>query len=148
MQAKIKVEGMSQLLNRLSRISESAAKKARDITEIKAQEITASAKRNARNLGVLDNGNLVQGIHYKDDSGRNIKYDIIAREPYSAYHEFGTGRLVEIPDGWGELAAQFKGKGVRDVNIAARPFLYPAFKDGVKTYLKDLKFAIKQELNG
>ena len=66
---------------------------------------------------------------------------------YSAYHEFGTGRLVSIPDGWEEMAAQFKGKGIREVNIMPRPFMRPAFIEGSKNYKKDLDKALKDLTN-
>ena len=51
--------------------------------------------------------------------------------PYAPYVEFGTGGLVEIPQGFEELAAKFKGRGVKKVNLPARPFLIPAaLKEG------------------
>lgn len=49
---------------------------------------------------------------------------------YAAYIEFGTGDLVEIPEGAEEVAALYKGKGIRKVNIKAVSFLnYAAVKN-------------------
>jgi hypothetical protein len=42
---------------------------------------------------------------------------------YAPYIEFGTGDLVEIPEGTGDVAAQYKGKGIRKINIKGDSFL-------------------------
>ncbi len=46
---------------------------------------------------------------------------------YAPYIEFGTGTLVDIPEGLEQYAEQFEGQGIRQVNLPARPFLFPAF---------------------
>ena len=63
--------------------------------------------------------------------------------PYSAYMEFGTGSKVKINEDWGEMAARFKGKGIREVNLQPRPFMYPAFVIGRKNYNKELREEFK-----
>lgn len=50
---------------------------------------------------------------------------------YAPYIEFGTGGLVDVPEGLESYAMQFKGKGIKQVNLQARPFLFPAFRKGV-----------------
>lgn len=67
------------------------------------------------------------------DDGYTAK--ISAASGYGAYLEFGTGTNVDIPVGYEDLAMQFKGKGVRQINLPARPYLIPA---AVKHY--DLLF--------
>lgn len=47
---------------------------------------------------------------------------------YAPYIEFGTGTLVNVPSGLEDYAIQFKGKGVKQVNLPARPFLIPAWE--------------------
>jgi hypothetical protein len=42
---------------------------------------------------------------------------------YAPYIEFGTGDLVEIPEGTEDVAAQYRGKGIRKVNIKGDSFL-------------------------
>jgi hypothetical protein len=42
---------------------------------------------------------------------------------YAPYIEFGTGDLVEISEGTEDVAALFKGKGIRKVNIKGDSFL-------------------------
>ena len=51
---------------------------------------------------------------------------------YAPYVEFGTGGMVVVPSGWESFAMQFKGAGIRTVNLPARPFLLPAFEKGVR----------------
>jgi hypothetical protein len=45
---------------------------------------------------------------------------------YAAYVEFGTGTTVDVPAGLEDFAIQFKGAGIKQVNLQARPFFYPA----------------------
>ena len=45
---------------------------------------------------------------------------------YSPYVEFGTGTRVKVPSELSGFAAQYKGSGIREVNLPARPFFYPA----------------------
>jgi phage gpG-like protein len=44
---------------------------------------------------------------------------------YAAYVEFGTGTRVKVPSELSDFAAQFKGDGIKEVNLPARPFFYP-----------------------
>ena len=57
--------------------------------------------------------------------------------------EFGTGGKVKVPAELKDIAIQFKGKGIREVNIQPRPFLYPAFVKHRKILIKDLKDYLK-----
>lgn len=53
---------------------------------------------------------------------------VFVRAGYAPYVEFGTGGLVNVPRGLEEYAMQFKGRGIKQVNLPARPFMYPAFR--------------------
>lgn len=44
---------------------------------------------------------------------------------YAPYVEFGTGTRVKVPSELNAFAAQFKGDGIKEVNLPARPFFYP-----------------------
>jgi HK97 gp10 family phage protein len=63
---------------------------------------------------------------------------------YAPYVEFGTGGLVDI-SGWEDFAAQFKGKGKRQVNRRAQPFLRPAFDESKNKLIKELNRIIKSK---
>ena len=45
---------------------------------------------------------------------------------YSPYVEFGTGTRVKVPSELSAFASQYKGDGIKEVNLPARPFFYPA----------------------
>lgn len=66
-----------------------------------------------------------------------------AGSSYAPYQEFGTGGLVSIPAELTEEAAQFKGKGIRKVNMRAQPFFFaPAFEEWPK-FVKRVKDMLK-----
>ncbi len=98
----------------------------------------------AHNKAPVDTGRLKGSISMK--KVQPYEYQLIAQTKYAAYHEFGTGANYSIPEykEWQELAAQFKGKGIKKVNIMPRPFMRPAiltywpkFKEQVIKILKD-----------
>lgn len=64
---------------------------------------------------------------------------------YAPYLEFGTGGLVDVPEGLEDYAMKFKGAGIKQVNITPRPFLTPAFRKHTAIMLEELK---KLDLNG
>lgn len=63
---------------------------------------------------------------------------------YAPYIEFGTGGLVDVPEGLEDYAMKFKGEGIKQVNMRPQPFLYPAFK---KNGLKMLE-RLEKKING
>ena len=124
---------LSKVFKSLRKFGKEAEEIIKDTTLAIASEIEADAKR----LAPVDMGFLRNQIH--TDEVNEYNYEIVARAKYSAYLEFGTGGLVNVPEELKELAIKFKGKGVRQVNIMPQPFLYPAFVKGRKQYLKDLQ---------
>jgi hypothetical protein len=58
---------------------------------------------------------------------------------YAPYIEFGTGDLVEIPEGAESVAIQFKGKGIRKVNIKGDSFLNYAAVDQQKKLIERIE---------
>lgn len=58
---------------------------------------------------------------------RGMTGDVIVPVYYAPYPEYGTGAKVNVPSELTEYAKQFKGKGIRQVNIDPRPYLYPHF---------------------
>lgn len=69
--------------------------------------------------------------------------EVSARTDYAAYVEFGTGTLVNVPKGLEDYAMQFKGKGVKQVNLPARPFLFPAFYKAVAELPTEIEKQLK-----
>ena len=62
---------------------------------------------------------------------------------YAPYIEFGTGGSVLVPNGWEDVAIEFKGKGIRTINLPARPFLIPAFIKHSRLFEKRIEAQLK-----
>lgn len=67
-----------------------------------------------------------------DQLGATVGYNA----HYAPYKEFGTGDyartyLAANPD-LSQFASQFRGRGIRKVNLKAKPFFFPAFRIGTK----------------
>ena len=107
-------------------------------------EIVRLAKRSAP----VDNGALKQSISAQR-SGKSI--NVVAAAHYAPYVEFGTGGRVDLTDMTQlgippSYAAQFKGKGIRDINLPARPFFFSSARIGFKNLLNRLNGEIKKAI--
>ena len=77
--------------------------------------------------------------------------EVIAGAHYAPYVEFGTGGSVDLNDMLelgipASYAAQFKGKGIRDVNLPARPFFFSSGRIGFKNLLNRLNGEIQKAI--
>lgn len=125
-------KNLNKVLKSLRKFGEEAERLIEDTTVSNASEIEADAKR----LAPVDKGFLRNQIFTREVN--KLNYEVVAGAPYSAYMEFGTGGLVSVPDELREIAIQYKGKGVRQINLAPQPFLYPAWVKGRNQYVDDL----------
>ena len=144
MKTTIKLKGSEALFKKFKAYGEQGEKDFADITRNAAEDIRARALIKVPR----DTGELSNNIFY--DKVNRFVYKIFVnlnRAPYAPFVEFGTGTEVDIPKGWERLAATFKGKGIKKINLPARPYLYPAFRDGSTQYLRDLKSVLKQLSN-
>ena len=77
-------------------------------------------------------------------SGKTVS--VVVNKKYAPYIEFGTGSTVSlddmlqlgIPSGY---AMQFKGKGIREVNLPARPFLFSSARKELRSVTGSLTLA-------
>ncbi|WP_128545067.1 HK97-gp10 family putative phage morphogenesis protein [Larkinella soli] len=129
----MKVRGLKELERDLARLARQVPEVAEAEVEATGRLIEARAKANAP----VDTGKLRQSITYEATSGgKGAK--VTANAPYAPYIEFGTGGRVDVPDGWGDLAAAFRGRGIRSVNLPARPFLIPAYSAETRALMERL----------
>ena len=92
--------------------------------------IALQSARRAKRAAPKDKGELQKGIRGEKQGKQAV---VMSAAKYSPYVEFGTGRMVDlddmqqlgIPDSY---AAQFKGKGIREVNLPARPFFFNSIR--------------------
>lgn len=96
-------------------------------------DIEAAATRKAP----VDTGKLRQGFFI--DTSKKLNKSVGNSKEYAAYVEFGTGALVNVPKGLEEYAMKFKGKGIRKVNLPARPFLFNSQRELLPKFLKRIK---------
>lgn len=83
---------------------------------------------------------LVAGSQLKNSIKPEVKDNgltavLVATASYAAYQEFGTGGRVSIPKGMEELARQFKGRGIKNINLAPQPFMFPAWDKERKQFV-------------
>jgi phage gpG-like protein len=132
----------------------SLKKKIQQLGQLAAQELsnqlayTAAFAVQGMKVDVKkDTGNLMQSIFF-ERVGKN-RVSIFAKAPYAPYVEFGTGRKVDLSHlkalGFNDsYAAQFKGKGVKDVVLPARPFFFTNVKKELNKLEIRLDNKIKQ----
>lgn len=118
----MKISGLQDTLKALSKFE------ADGVEAVKAN-IEASGyimQNEAMQRVPVDLGQLKNSIRLEfKDNGLTVV--MVATAPYAAYQEFGTGGRVSIPKGMEELARQFKGRGLRNINLAPQPFMFPAW---------------------
>jgi HK97 gp10 family phage protein len=112
-----------------------------------AIKIESDAKQNVvrvtGKLGYKVTGDLATSImpNYFDN-GKSVR--VGTAKHYAPYVEFGTGALVEVPEGLEDFAMQFKGAGIKEVNLPARPFLMPAFEKNIEPFIERLEKMIQE----
>jgi phage gpG-like protein len=132
----------------------SLKKKIQQLGQLAAQELsnelayTAAFAVQGMKVDVKkDTGNLMQSIFF-ERVGKN-RVSIFAKAPYAPYVEFGTGRKVDLSHlkvlGFNDsYAAQFKGKGIKEVVLPARPFFFTNIKKELNKLEVRLDNKIKQ----
>ena len=148
MNVKIKINqnDLLKLKNKLDKMRAFESKTLSNELGKTGLEIVRLAKREVK----YDNGDLRKSI--SAETNKTTKSVVIqALAHYAPYVEFGTGGMVDLTD-MTELgipesyAAQFKGKGIREVNLPARPFFFSSARIGFKNLLNRLNGEIKKAI--
>lgn len=103
------------------------AKMSREITpKIQGvlQQAVRQTSKDAKSFAVVDQSGMKNSIR---PFNKGLEGEIIVGVGYGPYVEFGTGSKVQVPAELRDYAMQFKGAGIKEVNLRARPYLYPAF---------------------
>ena len=137
----IELEGLQETLKKLQKTGGDIAK------EVEA-ELGASvedARKQAVTACPYDTGLLRASISgYKV---ADLSYELVAQKDYAAYVEFGTGTLVDVPRGLEQYALQFKGKGKKQVNLPARPYLFPAVRNVIPKIIQRITNILREKRN-
>tara|TARA_R110000744_G_scaffold299653_1_gene409042 strand:+ start:227 stop:658 length:432 start_codon:yes stop_codon:yes gene_type:complete len=142
---KINSSDLAQLKKKLNNLRAFDKKTLSNELGRAAMDIARLAKQNAP----VDKGTLKQSIK-SERKGKTV--EVIAGAHYAPYVEFGTGGMVDLDDMLqlgipASYAAQFKGKGIKEVNLPARPFFFSSARIGFKTLLNRLKGELNNAIN-
>ncbi len=142
---KINSSDLAQLKKKLNNLRAFDKKTLSNELGRAAMDIARLAKQNAP----VDKGTLKQSIK-SESKGKTV--EVIAGAHYAPYVEFGTGGMVDLDDMLqlgipASYAAQFKGKGIKEVNLPARPFFFSSARIGFKTLLIRLKGELNNAIN-
>lgn len=132
---------IGKLLSQIDSFGDDSKRLAVAVTNMTADSIVTNAKQKAP----VDLGQLRQSIGNTKATIQINRSLIFANTPYAAYVEFGTGGKVSIPKGFEQLAAQFRGKGIRQVNLRPQPYLIPSYLLGVNEYGEKLQKVLEKE---
>ena len=139
----VKIKGLQRQLNRVAKLQDGGETQERvmDAVEAGVFEMNEIAVQLIQSQNIHDEGTLLrsQSVVPYNQNG----WSMINNASYAPYHEFGTGGMVEIPQGWETIAAQFKGEGKKVINIRPRPFFVPAFIKGGAKIVDEVRQIIK-----
>lgn len=138
MTSRFEIFGLNAVLGQFDELSKELEKEIGEAVQETTLEIAYDAKRDA----AVDLGTLQQSINAGYNASK-LEGTVNVNAPHGPYIEFGTGGLVDIPEGFEEMASQFKGSGKRQINLPARPFLIPAAYVGIKNLETKLLRIIK-----
>ena len=137
----MQLKGINSVISDIRKYGKEAEKDIAGVTELVARNIEKNAKGNVvANLGKL--GQSIQAEKVNDYNWNISAGGVLA--PYAPFVEFGTGGLVNVPTELKEIAVKFKGKGIKQVNLRARPYLYPALLKGRIEYIDKLKKVLEK----
>ena len=111
------------------------------VIDIHKKQVTRSPQGVGVDFGVLRAGNTF-------DNSKPLNKVLENKVKYAPYQEFGTGAYVFIGETWMNpellaIAANFKGKGIKKVNIMPRPFFYNSFYEEVPKLIKAIEEVLK-----
>lgn len=130
----IYIDGLSDLLNKLKDLPKEIQDKVDGEMTAFAFELNAEQAQ----LCPVDTGNLRRELRVV--TNKVLNKEVYTNVEYAPYIEFGTGNLVDIQsEELNDIAAQFKGKGIRQINRNPQPFFFPPFFSKKEAFLKKLK---------
>lgn len=144
----MEVKGANEFIARLKNIKKDSYKKVGAIVEATARQIELDAVQAAPKIYKYGTGgshatnNEIVGNISSIKTGQ-LEAEVIVNSKMAAYAEFGTGAYVDVPKGWEDIAWSYyvNGRGV----MLPQPYLYPAWRKGIKQFKKDLEKYVNEE---
>lgn len=146
MAIKITFKGIEGLISDIRKYPERVANDIQDEIQDWAKRTTEAAKRDVpKDTRALENS--IRYVLGKDKLTWIVKAGGINGVNYAPYVEFGTGALVDKnflqEFGLVQYAQQFKGKGIREVNLPARSYLYRNARTEFEKTVQNIKQIIR-----
>jgi HK97 gp10 family phage protein len=128
----VKLKGNKALLNKLKAVGQVG----KDLIEEEVFSSLHEIRNEAVSRVPVDTGILKNSIVVQNEK---LSGKVVVNAKYAPYVEFGTGTRVDIPEGLKDYAIKFKGKGIKEVNLPAQPFLFPAWFRETKELMINLE---------
>ena len=110
-------------------------------TKVKCQNVvvkhTLNLEKRSKGSSPVDMGRLRGSIHHLF-TGDKLGGMVYVGVKYAPYQEFGTGNKVMVLPGYEAYAMQFKGKGIRKVNVRPRMYFFRHFEMIKREMISDL----------
>ncbi len=130
----VKVEGLDKLLRSLDKQRDEV----KFLVSAELRDSASAMEEGAALAAPVDHGFLKAGITSKEEN--DLSFVVNSAAEYSAYVEFGTLSSVKIPPGLEDVAAQFKGAGIRHgKGMRPRSFFFPQLDKERPKLIKKLK---------
>lgn len=123
----LSIEFNKQSLNAFYKYLKNLEDDVADYVRAEVEDSMLAIESEAANKVAVDTGalkNSIQSMPIKI-SKNQITGGVEVGATYAPYVEFGTGTRVKVPSELSDFAAQYKGDGIKEVNLPARPFFYP-----------------------
>lgn len=116
---KLSIKGNQAVIKGIRAYEKRSIERTKEELKGWADKTEADAKRDVP----VDTGELQSSIHSTPEK-EGLVQTVGTNVEYSPYVEFGTGTEVDVPSGLEDYAIQFKGAGIKEVNLPARPYLF------------------------
>jgi HK97 gp10 family phage protein len=123
----LSIEFNKQSLNAFYKYLKNLEDDVADYVRAEVEDSMLAIESEAANKVRVDTGalkNSIQSTPIKV-SKNQITGGVEVGAAYAPYVEFGTGTRVKVPSELSDFADEFKGDGIKEVNLPARPFFYP-----------------------
>lgn len=130
----VRVFGVGQTKGKIRQYKDALTKALQQETKNRLQQIRTDAQRDSP----VDTGENRREIAV-DLAADQLSGTVTANAPHAPFLEFGTGSGVQVPEGFEEVAMEFKGEGKRTVNRPAKPFLIPNYLKALPVYRENIR---------
>jgi HK97 gp10 family phage protein len=123
----LSIEFNQQSLNAFYKYLKNLESQVSDYVRAEIEDSMLAIESEATNNVAVDTGalkNSIQSTPIKVTKNE-ITGGVEVGASYAPYVEFGTGTKVKVPSELSNFAQQYKGDGIKEVNLPARPFFYP-----------------------